>query len=131
MSKYYDDALQAAYMCKEFGIKYENNAGYIKKGEPFSIIKFLGLYPEQGGFGLQIARDIRCRYYIHEDSLPIFEPMVGDITTQDGLKEVGAIVDGVVYDANYDGCIIYKFDAWKIIQRDNKAFFTPMEQTDG
>ena len=66
MSKYYDDALEAAYMAREHGVKVQ---GY------YNVTKNLG---DVLSWENIMENRHFPKYYIHEDSLPIFEPKHGD-----------------------------------------------------
>ena len=136
---YYDDAVVAAYMYYKFMIKFigvnyeykndnctEESRYETYKGE---IENFIG------------HEELYCpydRYYIHSDSMPIFEPKEGDLIHGkekylDVYKRVDDIVksksivtgfwsDGLHYSLTDD------FEKWTIIQRDGKAFFMPKEK---
>lgn len=128
MKAYYRCPLQAAYMNKEFGVEFKD--ANPKTGTEAWLGKFL-------------YREVET-YYIHPDSMSVFEPQVGDMITQkddDGIQELS----GWVGDKDDEGLVIYSFlqngkpvakgrsimdhimfeDVEMIIQRDNKPFFWP------
>ena len=117
MSKYYDDARLALLMLDWYGVKYEDgvDSDYLRA---------------------DIELNVQCEvYFIHEDSQPIFEPMVGDL-----------IFDEVVSRCNYEQYYtlaehtkdsfgepivnsLQSMGCFKVIQRDGKQFFTPQEES--
>jgi len=105
---YYDCPLQAAIMAKEFGVEYEWSGK---------------LEPQESAFGLII---VPARYYIHPDSLPIFEPKYGDkgIAQEGKGATCGFFNKWEVLVAPEESVI----DKVHIIYR-NKPFFTPKEET--
>lgn len=109
---YYDDPLAAAWMAREFGIKFYT----IVEGESFDI-----------DFSTWIFMiDSETVLYIHSDSLHIFEPGVGDYYINIGVrKNAGKLSsskkEAVLSSFKYHG-------KWpiEIIQRDGKHFFMPL-----
>jgi len=74
MKLYYDDALKAAWMAREFDVDiYVPEHRWFKDEWHYSAI---GLCHELIEEDKMNGRHLR--YYVHPDSLPIFEPQVGD-----------------------------------------------------
>lgn len=134
MRYFYTDPLEAAYMAKHYGMRFNrptnmNDSGFYT--EDFSDWYGCGLTEVMygGGFG---------KFYIHPDSLAILEPQVGDLFVgHNGLfrvdethypKEGGGWEPGPCWKL-VDGYHRYFPDAFgderKIIQRQGKAFFWP------
>lgn len=137
MGKYYDDALIAAYMAREFGVKVliENPLWINDKNQDAYIWSDNWEYILNGNIRADIS----------EDSLHIFEPQVGDL---------GYIAKAGVFHESNPPDRIYKlsethmwrigkdrmehlggrgvqrktFKMVKIIQRNKKAFFMPKEE---
>lgn len=65
MKPYFTDALAAAWMAKYFGVKFLGNNPLV--GNDWAKNKVLYYEAE--------------KYYIHPDSLPIFEPQEGDVVS--------------------------------------------------
>jgi len=129
--KYYNCPLEAAYMCKGHGVKFKDN--------------------DYNSLCVDVELNVQCEIYdIHEDSLPIFEPQVGDYVEIDAMyfRRKRGLCDfsimkpvrvtgkaGVRYELTESGTC---HDMWeeggkpetpyKIIQRDGKQFFTPQEE---
>jgi len=66
--------------------------------------------------------------YIHPDSLPIFQPQVGDVLF---LKNTGSpyeddIGESIVYSKTINKNYLNDFDELKIIMRNGKPFFMPI-----
>ena len=128
MKKFYTDPLQAAYMAKEFGVEFYGRD--LEDGCEYNhtidwLLRNATLGKEKWN-----STDIM----VHEDSLPIFKPMIGDL-----------IFDEVVSRCNYEQYFILQentkcgfgepiTDSFKemgcfaILQRDGKQFFTPQEE---
>lgn len=133
---YYDDPLQAAYMAREFGVKYQSEYKWQseKWGDKYGdyLEHFIFVLPG-GSLTEQVDE-----YYIHPDSLDIFEPKLHDVVEWDGImfgmvigvnEEEGDI--GVQHGCQDDGsCDVYTLEPYEItiIQRDNKPFFTPRRE---
>ena len=138
MSKYYDDALPAVWMAREHGVVYATKSkidAWSDREAP-TIISEAGMHNSPHELYTVIANEIdkNNAVYIHEDSLPIFKPMIGDL-----------IFDEVVSRCNYEQYFILQentkcgfgepiTDSFKemgcfaILQRDGKQFFTPQEE---
>lgn len=131
MTRYfYNDPLAAAYMAREFGVQLQYWYSGIKAiypdrieifGEEFreipqnwhtSLADILG-----GGMHLNHAR-----YYIHPDSLPIFEPRMGDLCEFTRYDDDGELIENEF--AEYGNVFPIGIPDL-IIQRDNKPFFWP------
>lgn len=107
---YYTDPLKSAWMVREFGVQYgqKNMAGDI-----------VYIYRKIGNQEYKASQHIleSNMYYIHPDSLHIFEPKVGDIVFTG---------DNDYMEITYDVAMFReRHGISKIIQRDNRAFFTP------
>ncbi len=116
---FYTDAVKAIFMAKNFGMKFESEAsGEIYYDFKYGIIETESLWDE--GF------------YIHPDSLPLLEPMAGDLgLDSEGephiyLKESGQKPRWHLY-TTYD-FPEYRPSAIQIIQRDGKAFHWPEKE---
>lgn len=126
-TRYYDDPLAAAYMAREFGVKYQywcedDKEFYNIELRPFSA-NYDEFYPE--GDDYQLNED---KYYIHPDSYHILQPHNGD---------AGSDAKGFpLYYSDYfkvdDFYWHYSMGATgvveKIIQRDDKQFFEPKQE---
>ena len=131
MSKlYYDDALAAAYMAREFGIKSQY---YDQEAQEFKDERIRTIY-ESIPYNNQ-------KFYIHPDSYSVFEPMVGDLiswtighTKYDKEVIVKSVESNGRHDLDFFASLFekpeYKYLGVKIIQRNNKPFFTPLEVKD-
>ena len=126
MSKlYYDDALAAAYMAREFGIKSQY---YDQEAQEFKDERIRTIY-ESIPYNNQ-------KFYIHPNSCSVFEPMVGDLVTNIG--NVGWMVNGFEVHDNIthlvhhtaNGKMFTRMSEAVIIQRNSKPFFTPLEVKD-
>ena len=141
MTKYYDDALQAAYMAREFGVKWSS------VGDDTYMKIYMRLSRELN-FTMSIHHDETKDFAIvHPDSYHIFEPQVGDLVIERGNirehdrigtvsritkdKQLSAVAD-YHDDEDYKGTLVHMIFHKKaeIIQRDGKPFFTPMEKAD-
>ena len=130
---FYTDPLQAAYMAKGFGVKF-NAQGL---GEILFDIDKYGLM--SWGYRSGCGEYHQGPFHIHPDSLHIFEPQVDDFlsfTNDDGDEVLGdkfVEMDGNAY-------VCKRFDreslTWEtvswgeksfnaVVKRDNKPFFTP------
>jgi len=126
MSKYYDDALQAAFMAREFGVKY--NFINKKSGYTFCISQTQkGLTGEHVMFDEYLrmigATQEHCPFYIHEDSLPIFEPQLGDWGRGKAGQMCFYVDDELKWYEPQDGVYIETADI--ITRRPKLHFFTP------
>lgn len=106
---YYADPLAAAYMANEFGVKYQSEI----KMDWLSAQS----YTSRGNFSR-----INKEYYIHPDSLDIFQPKEGDRNI-DGLIYTNGQWIGLGYASS-----AYIYENRDIDKRDNKPFFTPIEE---
>jgi len=143
---YYTDVLIIAYMAHEFEVVVEKevkNSGFFRVNHrrDMSANKADFKWDAVCRFDISITPsgkwDRRTSphkppFYIHEDSLPIFEPQVGDIGKIDGEDEVVYYQNFQGEKGWYDGFVAwgtkYYDDAAKIIQRDGKQFFHPQEE---
>lgn len=117
MSKlFYTDPLKAAWMAREFGVKFISHGGadlIYNGGDDFSVIDcprghYVGEY-----------------YHVSPDSLPIFEPKVGD-KDEDGYVYEEKKLAWLRKDGLYDNDPVYGYrHTSEIAKRDNKPFFMP------
>lgn len=146
---YYDCAISAAYMAKNFGVKFVNTNGveiiFDKHGlaRCNTIQRLLAhgkeakLLPDWDIPAYSIKEPLDA-LYIHIDSLPIFEPQERDLISVYGATGYAEIRGGQmgVYE---DDTEYPEFYPWiensiqgceQIIQRNNKPFLMPLtEQT--
>ena len=141
MSKlYYDDALAAAYMAREFGIKSQY---YDQEAQEFKDERIRTIY-ESIPYNNQ-------KFYIHPDSYSVFEPIVGDLITSrhkyeldkrnnefpcdflvektDELFPITSLSQFILTKDNIEDAFeYYGWEGQKIIQRNGKLFFTPLRE---
>ena len=141
MKKFYTDPLAAAYMAREFGVKFTDADGdeircanniakglwsWIYKGESKSDWIYYSGTPIKLPCG-KITEDVK--YYIHPDSYYGFRPMPGDViyrTPRRSDKEShGLIVCKPRSCSHWESRIKENKDDIKIFQRNNKTFFWP------
>lgn len=103
---YYDDALIAAYMQREFGVQLR---AISKSGAVCGVISFDAVSLKPDGY----------TYHIHPDSLAIFEPKDGDVVSYDEGDDWGI----------YNKYSTKQWDLYgkDIIQRNGKPFFQPIK----
>lgn len=114
MKYFYDDALEAAYMCKHHGMKFhtaDDDKWFGKGGDtPEGILVWLNV---TGG----------RRLYLNEECHELLKRRVGDLVTNIGLTAKTVInIDGTRL---YHGDETYTLEGCEIIQRNGKAFFMP------
>jgi len=128
---YYTDAIKAAWMCREYGVHFT---------EPLALGFHNGQYVIALSPHLDMSKD--AKYYIHPDSLPIFEPMDGDVYEVDVTEDVPVYHenaksgDAPMYytsrSSPYSQFQVYRNNpngAFKrIVERNGKAFFMPEQQ---
>jgi hypothetical protein len=122
MKMYYTDPLKAAWMCREFGVKFQTEHGELMEyHHPF------GWNSETESIGNMFQR-----FYIHPDSLALFQPKIGDWVQiiNKATRNHGWIRHYTKSIAAHEkhGAYIrerFKNNNLRIIQRNNKAFFTP------
>lgn len=90
MKKFYTDPLQAAYMGREFGIVYATKSkidAWSDRETP-TIISEAGMHNSPHELYTVISNEIvkNNAVYIHEDSLPIFKPQVGDLVESEEMN---------------------------------------------
>lgn len=117
---YYTDPLAAAYMAREFGVKLQ---GILNE----KIVNIHQTNPDDAEFWTEGSEEVEPdgsesvnsylgkQFYIHPDSYHIFEPQVGDLLQ----NEDGAFMQFLGASGGLK--ILYA----KVIQRNNKPFFTP------
>lgn len=108
MSKlYYKDPLAAAYMAREFGVKFD--------------------IPNSP---TPLAMRREGKYYIHPDSYHVFEPRVGDLVAYGWVSTpcqlIGKVTNEAIFNAH--GVPIERDKYRKIIQRKGKPFFMRKEE---
>jgi hypothetical protein len=139
MSYYYDCAIEAAYMAKNFGFLF-----YKKDVPTFAGgITWVNNYPAapyknstealEGELHLKKENN---KYCVHPDSVKLLEPQEGDI----GINEIGATgtyqkyyenlgdnksFPRIIVPAGFCSCRRIPIGACKIIQRNNKPFIMP------
>lgn len=124
---YYDCAIQAAYMAKEFGVRLCN-----KHGETINLVL--------------VHMDDNERINIHPDSLHIFKPQVGDLIELDGWAHYAVSLEAYAGMGKLYGkrahfieleCIAdftspeetdWWFEEGKILSRNNKSFIWPLSE---
>lgn len=122
---YYNDPLKAAWMADNFkvrfGIKYYNILN-------FDWLAHSGydICQDYVGFGNR-------KLYVHPDDYHIFEITIDDVVKSGSSPNVAmAIAGGDHHEYRYaDYLPIEKIKNWgdaEIIQRDGKAFFTPLRE---
>lgn len=121
---YYTCPLQAAYMNKEFGVKYGiKHYGKIVWDCTGDIMSD-DWHPIQEVD--EIIGDVRMHdeYYIHPDSMSVLEPQQGDVFCT--IRPDAVSVEVVMSDIRAEEFKhLIKTQGAKIIQRDNKPFFWP------
>ncbi len=113
MRYYYTDKLKAAWMAKEYGFR----------------LYYLNRHNENNYCDWEYIAErlLETKYYIHEDSIPLLQPQVGDIILDNDNepRAVCKIKDNLVFwpeEEDYGYCYIPSIE---IIQRDKKAWFNP------
>ena len=111
---YYKCPIEAAYMARNFGVNF------LFDPEPKDNAVFLYWNRNALVNTLQINR-----FYIHPDSLSIFEPQVNDMNNE-GYFFTGnsEYCDGVWYKKQYNESTMFS-SSKNIIQRNNKPFIVP------
>lgn len=128
---YYKNPLAAVYMAREFGVVFEDEK--IKKTMRLKECHGAGKqgqlkeYIESRKITIKkllkwAVGDVERVIYTHPDSHDIFQPRSKDIVSQYGKI---CLVEDVDAPLNYN-----LYDRIKIIQRNNKPFFTPEEEHD-
>lgn len=107
---YYDDAIQAAYMQREFGVQLR---AISKSGAVCGVISFDAVSLKPDGY----------TYHIHPDNQAIFEPQKGD------LWAMPSPYSSFYISTEADMSILNKevYKDGRIIQRQGKPFFMPKE----
>lgn len=130
MKMFYTDPLAAAYMAREFGVEI---VGAFEKLVPEQEKIFILQIPFREWFEILLdSRNMRInqgyrkpdRYYVNDDSLPVFEPKVGDVGHNG--EQAGDFRDKGFFETD-EGLEV---DKCKIIQRDGKPFFWPEVEND-
>lgn len=127
---YYDDPLIAAYMIRDFGVKYYT-VDYGDSGGMDIVDDYDNLLDEYTS-----SCEDSPNLFIHPDSLDIFKPQIGDLVMWN--RYIGC-VEPIIKDGIKSGYITLKFSdcllsgdiqSNKIIQRNGKQFFMPKEVQD-
>jgi hypothetical protein len=110
MSLYYTDPLKAVIMMRDHGVKI--NAVDTLGSPPTPVVATIDSI-------LAMAEYPDILYYIHPESLPLFQLMVGDIWKSE--QHIGYIsIEGKMC-AN--GSVIEPFSKIEILQRNGKQFY--------
>lgn len=123
---YYDCPIEAAYMAKNFGVKFLHELRFeIEVYFSLHNNDISWLFNEETGDDYSYTRD---KFYIDPDSLPIFEPMEGDIITDDDINPfvISSKISCDVDDKYVAPEHIVGQD--KTIFRDGKPFITPKRE---
>jgi len=140
---YYSDPIAAIHMAKEFGVKYLTPSDWYvdpKKGHLLvswetdwtSIREYIIIYDVwQGhgieGFNAKFPEISYLKFYIHPDSLDIYQPKVGD-KDEDGYEVVSSIVMSGHFDRHRT--LSEDLKNFKTARRNNKPFFWPEREDD-
>jgi len=109
------DPLAAAYMAREFGMEFDIPNDKYGKAKDYSITYAC----EEFG--------VKPPFYIHPDSLPILQPQDGDVYLNTaGRPEIWH--ERQFLNGRWVKMTWHK--DYKIIQRNNKPFFAPLEEAD-
>jgi len=116
MRLFYDDALQASLMARDFGVKFIRNDDCRKE---ISWRDYNGVARNVMGFE-------HLPLYVHEDSYSIFEPQVCDvIKICHDIRLVVGIRNNWIETDDSD----YEISGLqRILERNNTAFFTPKQE---
>lgn len=128
---HYDDPLKAAYMAREFGVKYYDVNEPFNETDGHCFGKHCSDHPlnprtDLGNFTV-------ARYYaIHPDSYSIFEPREGDLVSSEAFDDYRFLNEwsrGTGFFVAYGDEILCRPDEVDtIILRDNKHFFMPKQE---
>lgn len=125
MKYYYDDPIIAAYMAREFGVKYTHGRPIKDKHDVEDYFSFFEYecdgYPECPN--KEYIRPTEwINYDISNDSLDVFKPQVGDLYKWIGVGQVDIAIDRSI---DY---IRDRYSEIEIIQRQGKHFFMPIKE---
>lgn len=135
---HYTDPLKAAWMVREFGVKLgiKHNGKLVWDWIDVLNTPHPATTPED--ILEDYPHELQDKYYIHPDSLDIFEPRVDDLVLLGEDDAYFVTSSNEWWDANKDkDCLRYSFVTEKeaaiyidegdmnIIQRQGKAFFQP------
>jgi hypothetical protein len=113
---FYTDPLAAAWMAKHFGMRFIS----WDSGKEYE--EFMPIY--NAGSPIEKIREDQ-RYVVHPDSLPLLEPMVGDLIYITESK-IGTLTrQNGDHLKLFTGDWLIKPDHVSIIRRDGKPFFWP------
>ena len=113
---FYTDPLKAAFMAREYAVKFKDGDSFQSAIE---VANNASLHPNIG-------------FYIHPDSLSIFEPKEYDIVTAEFEDKVaiGEMANyGQIFHI-YGILMSSEYDSASIIQRDGKVFFMPERENE-
>lgn len=130
---FYTDPLIAAYMSREFGVRFANNNtdGAIKLDDLF--VTFSSLDNHTSGqvsvMGLSVDLEVEEEIYIHPEDYNIFEPQQNDVMRT--IIPDSTSVENIGSDIRAKEFIhLMKTRGAKIIMRNNKHFFMPEREED-
>lgn len=125
---YYTDPLKAAWMAREFGVKYHDTLiSPVELTVPDLMDEIRDNLVDGTAFD---------NLYIHPDSYSVFEPQEGDVVTVSNLvATIGSISDkttiwGKMVSGKGVRASFYDSAIDNTIQRNNKAFFMPEVEDD-
>lgn len=136
MSKklYYTDPLAAAYMAREFGVRFHDENNAVEYGDNYKLYGLLDFIEPVYWPGDEPPVEIEKytaayeRYYVHPDSYHIFDPQEGD-RDEDGYtydSKIEAWVSLPHFDENYGELVTMKGPKEsKTARRNNEPFFWP------
>lgn len=135
---YYTDPLAAAYMARNFEVELQSrhtdeqmDEYDVPEAHRFfdwwqgSIVDGWQHDIEMIADAVKFIEEASSKIYIHPDSYHIFEPVCDDIGVDDGAHTCEYGRDGWLGDLLLREKGLYPNEPVKIIQRNNKPFFTP------
>lgn len=128
MKKFYTDALISAYMAETFNVKLQFDG---RDADDWEVYKEVSPRTE-GHLQYIIGYDQTVvpvgHYYIHEDSLPIFEPQVDDQVYCHNMYKTYRVISEAPRYPHEIHMDFAKESNVKIILRDGKQFFHPQSE---
>ena len=124
---YYDCPIEAAYMAKNFGVKFVLN----KDNNPNNFNDYQNAVQRATNELLSKSHNLPIEksylyFYIHPDSLYIFEPIEGDLIVL--LNNGVGAIEFFGKNTNIKYIKELMLRGGKIIQRNNKPFITPKNE---